>query len=544
MSFMIVSRFLICACILIAALGCAKPPADASQPVRILANGASISGANGMGFGPDGSLYVASVFGSELVVLNPETGEIKRRITEGVKNPDDIAFSSDGSFYWTSILSGEVTGMRSDGSLVVAARLTPGTNPITFSSDDRLFVSQCFFDDKLYEIDPLGVEKPRLLSDRLGPHCGLNGMDWGPDNRLYGPRWFRGEVVSFDVDTLEMRTEATDFEVPAAVKFDSRGRLHVLDTAAGTVVRVEGDERKIIAQFQPGLDNLAFDQSDHLFVSSFIDGSVTRVDADGSHTQIAPSGMAMPGGLALRNGERGPEVVVADFQSIHGYDATSGESTFVNRNVFSVGEMGSVTNIAADGANLILTSWLDGTVKIWDPANQKVIESHSGLIGPVSAIRYAGRIFVAEHGQGRIIALNAKGNRKSETIMSGMHAPTGLAVKNGGLFVTDRITGKLMRVAQNGSPIPVDVIASGLSSPEGLAATKQGFVIVEGDTGRVVGVNALGETRTITTLPAGTAAPTKQQPPSMIFNGIAVSPDGVMFATGEADRVLYRIDRR
>ena len=32
-----------------------------------------------------------------------------------------------------------------DGTLVTAAQLGPGVNPITFSDDDRLFVSQCFF---------------------------------------------------------------------------------------------------------------------------------------------------------------------------------------------------------------------------------------------------------------------------------------------------------------------------------------------------------------------------------------------------------------
>ena len=544
---MIVFRLLFCICVLIALLACEEPTVDATlEPeARILARGATISGANGMHFGPDGLLYVASVIGSELVVLDPETGEVKRRIGQGVNSPDDVAFSSDGSFYWTSILSGEVAGIRPDGSRVVAARLTPGSNPITFSNDDRLFVSQCFFDDKLYEVDPSGIKEPRLISDQLGPGCGLNGMDWGPDDRLYGPRWFRGEVVSFDVDTLEMKKEADGFQVPAAVKFDSAGTLHVLDTAAGTVVRVMGDERKVVATLQPGLDNLAFDANDRLFVSSFVDGSVTRVEADGSKTEIAPSGMAHPGGLTLRAGQQGLEVVVADLQSIRGYDAVSGESTFVHRNVFGVSEMGSVTNIATDGSNLILTSWLDGTVKIWDPVARNVVESHLDLASPVSAIRYAGRIVVAEHGKGRIIAIGAGGSGDAEVIVAGLAAPTGLSERNGDLFVTDHGRGQLLRIARAGSALAAaEIIASDLGSPEGLAATEQGFVIMDGRTGHVLEVDVLGETKILTTLEAGTPAPTADQPPSMVFNGIAVSRDGVAFATGEIDRVLYRIELR
>ena len=190
--------------------GCGEPtpateqthatPAMNAAPA-VLVTGAKISGANGMAFSKDGLLYVASVLGSEMIVLNPDTGQVVKRFTraDGVEGPDDVAFAADGAFYWTSILTGEVAGFRADGSRVTAARLTAGVNPITFSDDGRLFVAQCFFGDKLYEVDPNGIKEARLISDKLGPRCGLNGMDWGPDGRLYGPRWFRGEVVSFDV---------------------------------------------------------------------------------------------------------------------------------------------------------------------------------------------------------------------------------------------------------------------------------------------------------------------------------------------------------
>jgi sugar lactone lactonase YvrE len=515
-----------------------------------------------MHFGPDGLLYVASVIGSEIVVLEPETGSVNRRISEGVEGPDDIAFSSDGSFYWTSILTGEVAGIRPDGSRVTAAWLTPGSNPITFSADDRLFVSQCFFDDKLYEVDPAGREQPRLISDALGPHCGLNGMDWGPDDRLYGPRWFRGEIVSFDVDTLDMRTEATGFEVPAAVKFDSKGVLHVLDTAAGEVVRVEAGNLEVVASFPPGLDNFVFDENDRVFVSSFVDGSVVRVNSDGSQTTIAPGGMAHPGGLALRKvggqvgvegrgdgGQPRLEVVIADLQSLRGFDAQTGVATFVERNVFGISDMGSVTNVAVDGENLILTSWLDDSVKVWDPEQRSVLVSHSELAGPVSAVRYAGRIVVAEHGRGRVIAIeDAPGEPKShriEAIVSGLPAPTGLAVRDGDLFVGDRELGEILRIARDGAPLEApEPVASGLSTPEGIAATANGFAVMDGTSGQLIEVDSRGVKRHIATIDAGSSSPTAEQPPSMIFNGVAVADDGIVFATGETSRALYRAELR
>jgi len=274
--------------------------APAPLEVKRLTGGASISGANGLHFSPDGRLFVASVIGSELVVLDPDSGEVLERLVEGVDGPDDVAFNQAGDFFWTSILTGEVAGITAAGERITAARLTPGVNPITFSDDGRLFVAQCFFDDKLFEVDPDGVNPARLISDQLGPGCGLNGMDWGPDGRLYGPRWFQNQVVSFDVDEGDMRIEATGFNVPAAVKFDSQGVLHVLDTGAGSVVRVQDGRQSVVAVLEQGLDNLAFDADDRLFVSSFVDGTVWRVAPDGSLVELQPGGMAHPGALAAR----------------------------------------------------------------------------------------------------------------------------------------------------------------------------------------------------------------------------------------------------
>ncbi|MDE0757791.1 MAG: hypothetical protein OSB45_06480, partial [Pseudomonadales bacterium] len=44
--------------------------------VEAITSGANLAGANGMALGPDGNLYVASVLGSSITVMDPETGEI------------------------------------------------------------------------------------------------------------------------------------------------------------------------------------------------------------------------------------------------------------------------------------------------------------------------------------------------------------------------------------------------------------------------------------------------------------------------------------
>ena len=413
------------------AVGCAEPDSviktsniELASPIKveIIATGAQIAGANGMALGPDGMLYVASVLGSNITVLDPDSGDVQRvyGASEGVIGPDDVAFSSDGAWYWTSIMTGEVAGFTVAGDKVIAANLTAGVNPITFSDDDRLFVAQCFFGVNLYEVDPAGAKPARLISDTLGPDCGLNGMDWGPDGRLYGPRWFQNEVVSFDVDAGSMRTEATGFNTPAAVKFDSEGRLHVLDTGTGELFRMQGEDAVLVAQLSPGLDNFEIDQEGRFFVSSFVDGFVKRVNVDGTITELMPGGMAHAGGITFHDGF----MVVADLHSIRAF-ALDGQEAYTTRNVLGTGIMGGALNIASDDGQLILTSWVDGDVRLWDQAAQRQTWRKAGLAGPVAAVRFGAEVVVSEHGTGRVVGFDANG-AEAAVYAEGLPAPTGL----------------------------------------------------------------------------------------------------------------------
>jgi sugar lactone lactonase YvrE len=533
------------------ATGCSKPAEPpANEPVAVaqvaaaplveqIAQGASIGGANGIHFGPDGLLYVASVFGSEILAIDPESGAIKKRLgrAEGVFGPDDIAFAADGSYYWTTILTGEVTGFDAGGIRRVAATLTPGVNPITFSDTGRLFVAQCFFGTGLYELDPAGVKPPRSITDDLGPNCGLNGMDWGPDGRLYGPRWFANEVVSIDVDTGERRIEATGFKTPAAVKFNSRGELHVMDTADGTVHRIDKGVNTLVATIEPGLDNFAFDAKDRIFVSSFVDGFVARVEADGTNTKLLPGGLAHPGGITTLTRGGKTEIIVADFHSIRGFDPQTGAETFVQKSVFGVGEMGSILTIAAEGENLILSSFTDNSVRVWDPTASKVLRRWDGLAQPVGVVPYAGGIAVALHGSKTVVLL---GEGDPLVLATGLGAPTDLAVQGDALYVSDRERGQVVKIAVAGKAMPPEVLVAGLQLPEGLGVGDQGLVVVEGESGQVLLIQD-GKSRSIGEVAKGSPPAAPSQPPAMIVND-AVVLDGKVFVTGETAHALFRIN--
>lgn len=514
--------------------------ASEGPSLSVIATGAELAGANGVAIGPDGHLYVASVLGSNLTVVDVESGDILKQYgaEEGVIGPDDVAFASDGSVFWTSIMTGEVAGFDATGTKVVAANLTAGVNPITFSDDDRLFVSQCFFGTHLFEVDPKGQAPARLIDDTLGPGCGLNGMDWGPDGRLYGPRWFRGEVVSFDVDEGDMRLEASGFVTPAAVKFNAEGVLHVLDTGVGDVIRVNADgTQNVVASLSPGLDNFVFDGDGRIFVSSFTDGFITRVNVDGSQTELLPGGIAHAGGITYHQGQ----VVLADLHGIRGFDL-EGAVTFNQRNVLGMGAMGGALNVSSDGDDLMLVSWVDNDVRIWNQAEGVRRWEKSGLAAPVAAVRYADQVVVAEHGRSRVVAFNDAGEEVA-VYASDLPAPTGLFVSGGDLMVSDRALGQILKVGHEGQALTEpEVMVDGLVTPEGFVQFEGHIAVVEADAGRVSVISADGKRRTVAEIPPGSQAASAAQPPSQVFNGIAVDGDGRLYLPGEPNRVLYRIE--
>jgi hypothetical protein len=182
-----------------------EDPGDKELVLEEIAMGARLHGTNGINFGPDGDLYIASFIGQEVVSMNKQTGEIINTygVDKNVLGPDDLIFHPDGeSFYYTDIVTGFVGRMTPDGTLLGYQEVAPGVNPITFSDDGRLFVGLDFEGDGLYELDPNLVEPPRAIVPYVPdtfPLGFLNAFDFGPDGRLYGPSFLFGLVISVDV---------------------------------------------------------------------------------------------------------------------------------------------------------------------------------------------------------------------------------------------------------------------------------------------------------------------------------------------------------
>ena len=310
----------------------------------------------------------------------------------------------------------------------------------------------------------------------------------------------------------------------------------MLDTGTGEIIRVEGENKTVVATLSIGLDNFAFDKDNRLFVSSFADGFIKRVEADGSLTTLQPGGLSHPGGITLFKGQ----LVVADLHALRFFDPQTGEETEVQRNILGMGKMGGALNLSTDGDKLILVSWVDGDIRVWDPVAMEVVERHTGLAGPVAAVRYAGKIIATEHGGNRIISLDDSGT----TELMSVNTPTGLAAANDDLYVTSRSEGTIYKIGSGNKLLPkAEIVVEGLTDPEGLTILGDEFIVVQGSDGEIIAATIDGSKTQLATISSGSPAASPAQPPSMIFNGITALPDGTLYVTGETNRVLYKLLR-
>jgi len=155
-----------------------------TQEVTKLVPGSAFHGVHGLGIDKSGRLFAGSVAGAALYEVDIASGTAKVAIPAPEGMADDIAFAPDGTMAWTGFLTGDLYSRKGDGPVKKLASGLPSINSLAFRKDGRLYATQAFLGDALYEIDVEGVKPPRLIMEKMG---GLNGFEFGPDDLLYGP---------------------------------------------------------------------------------------------------------------------------------------------------------------------------------------------------------------------------------------------------------------------------------------------------------------------------------------------------------------------
>jgi sugar lactone lactonase YvrE len=496
-------------------------------------------GVHGLAFDADDVLYAGSVVGQSVYRVDTRSGAAERIVGPPQGMADDLVFLADGSMVWTAISQGVVRLRTPSGEIREIAQL-PSINSINVrKSDGRLFAGQVFGGDGVWELDPAGVKPPRNIVKDPG---GFNGFDIGPDGQLYGPLWFKKQVVRIDPDTGEMRVVADGFHTPAAANFDSRWNLYVLDTARGEVVHVDikTGAKRVVAKLDTALDNLAIDSRDRLFVSNMADNGIQEVDVrTGRARQVVKGALAMPLGVAAVSDRGQDTLYVADVFAFRAIDGRTGRVRDLARSHAAGTRIKYPTAVSANARHVILVN-SEGLVQRYDRSNARVLHEWHDLRGVQSAVETPdGALVLAETARGRLTRTKDAGSSEREALVSGLGAPLGLALApDGALYFTEMAAGKVSRVDLRSGE--VRVIASGLDRPQGVAvATDGSLAVVEMGRKQLTRIDPEnGKTAVLARdLPIGMGAPTA-------VVGVAAGANGALYVTSDVENSVWKLTQK
>lgn len=529
----------------------APPPREYSQ--QFLVPGSWFHGVHGLAFNKDDQLFAGSVIGQTLYRVQVDSGEVDRVIDPPTGMADDIAFADDGTMAWTAFLIGKVYVRKPNGKTIEVAHGMSGPNSLAFGKDGRLFVSEVFLGDALYEIDIRNVDKPdfkplarnelRRIAEKLG---GLNGFEVHKDDGfLYGPLWFKGEIVKVNLETGAAEVIASGFKTPAAANIDPQNRdnVYVVDTGTGGIwsVSLTSKAKKLVASMKPGLDNLAFDSRGRLFVTSMTDNGVYLVDKQtGAHRTIVEGKLAVPTDLAVTS-EGGKDTVhVADVFSYRTVDGANGDVTDVLRvhgetHAYPIG-------ISVGPKNVLLSSWFSNTVEKVDRKTGKLVATLGEFAAPVDAVEFAdGTMYVAELASGNLVKVSADGKERS-TVMKELRGPVAMVHGAGPLiYITEISAGVVTEIDVVAGTRKV--VADNLTGPEGIDLGPDGrLYVAEVGQKRVVAIDPATGAKTViaSNLDIG-LAPFPGGPPALVPTGVAVGRTGIVYVSADIRNSLYKL---
>lgn len=512
-----------------------------SAEVETLVPGYGYNGIHGITFDAEDRIYVGSVIGMSIHRVDPETGASEVYVGPQKGMADDLEFGPDGSLVWTSFIMGTIHAQMPGGEIRELATGLPGINSLAFDEGGRLFATQVFLGDALYEIDPAGVEAPRLILEGMG---GLNGFDVGPDGKIYGPLWFKGQIARIDVDTGELTVVAEGFDTPAAVNFDSKGNLWALDTARGEIVHLDaetGERIKTIA-FRPAMDNLAFDSNDRMFVTIMAKSGIYEIDTEsGEARTVKESAFSAPADIDLVHTDAGDLIYMAGGFSVHEINAATGEVRDLPESYS--GGLKSPIGISANEKHLLVSSWFSDTIRMIDRVSGEELFVSHDFSRPMDAIELPGGDWIVLEG-GTSSLLRVSGEDKSERTVLADRLIGAVAIAWDGassVYITRAIGGRVIKADLDGAE--ATEVVRGLKGPEGIAIAPDGRLIVsEVLKKRIIAIDPkTGQIEVIAEdLPIGLRAPFGL-PPAYMPSGVAVDAAGTIYLTSDLESSLLKI---
>lgn len=513
----------------------AEPKSDTHRIERIVAPSA-FHGVHGLTFDRNDALYAGSVVGESIYRVDVDTGAVDTVVGPPQGMADDLVFLADGTLVWTAISQGVVRARAPGGPVRDIAKLVSINSINVRKSDGRLFAAQVFGGDCVWELDPTGAKPPRSIVKDPG---GFNGFDIGADGMLYGPLWFKRQVVRIHPDTGEIKVIADGFETPAAANFDSKGNLYVLDTARGEVVRVEVSTgaKQRVAQLETSLDNLAIDSKDRLFVSNMADNGIQEVDVrTGAARQVVKGELATPLALAVVSENGRDRLYVGDVFALRSVDGATGAVTDIARAHAAGAKIGYPIGVAATAQHVIVVN-VEAPVQRYDRATRALLQEWHELEGAQNALVLPdGNLVLAYAARGKLVRTHGAGAREHKDLATGLAAPLGLALAGpNAVYVGEAMAGRIARV--DVATGEVAVIADNLQRPQGIAVAHDGAIlVVEAGVRRLTRIDPKTGAKTVIAddLPIGLNV-------ANALVGVAAGASGAVYVTSDIENSIWRL---
>lgn len=424
-------------------------------------------GANGILWSPGNELMVTQVFGAQVTAVDVDTGATRPFAPqgEGIRAPDDGAFTSDGTFFATEPPNGRVSMRGPDGTFRTYRDDLPGANGMTVSHDGkRLFVDEFRPGGRLLELDPSGEHDPVVLADDLAMP---NAFAMGPDGALWFPQVLIGEIWRYDLDTRMLEQKFTDLQTPTAVKFDAEGRLLTSEAGSGHLTRIDlgTGARTTLAEVNPGIDNFAISPDQRLFVSHFTDGRLAEVTG-GTERLLSESGLIGPFGIAQLPGGR---YATADALAVNIIDADGTPHVVAS---LLADLPGTAVDVAAIDDDLLI---LIGRGQVLRRTADGSLTSVAGHLGAVTSICESpdGGALVVDAAGGRIIHIDGVEAVIGEAV-TGLDDPRAVAVAPDGTIWVTRPGGATG--FRDGRPVSS---IEGITDPHGIGVSSTTALIAE-----------------------------------------------------------------
>jgi sugar lactone lactonase YvrE len=407
-------------------------------------------GCNGATIGMDGALYIVHTGNGSTTRVDLKTMKATPFVLPyaGAFITDDITSDDKGNFYSTGTtpIVGEVYRLDKNGVKTVIARGLTAPNGIQYNKrTGRLFTSECFQANRVFELDPTGAKEPRLLvKENVIPVP--EGFGFDPDtNDLIIPDMGTGKILRVNPDSGDIKTIAEKFSAPIALKVGP-DKMAYFPELGGAVFRLslDGQKREKLAQLPPGLDNLAITPEGRLFITGYWDATVYEVATDGSgkFKTLFPKGPNSVNGVLFKNGK----LLISDAIMIRAVE--KGKYVPTKLNAWAAHGMPLPIGLAnGPGDQVFWPDNVNNAVAIGDPAKGEFKAIAGDLKRPTAVLMSSdgSKVYVAEYAAGQITEVSLTDGAK-KPLVTGLEGPLGVAAINNTLYVAEAKPGRISKV--------------------------------------------------------------------------------------------------